>query len=66
VNDPYIGGSIVRRIGAPARGIHSVQVEINRALYLDEARVEMTTSAAQLTSNIDQLTRMLVAALTTS
>jgi N-formylglutamate deformylase len=66
VNDPYIGGSIVRRIGAPARGIHSVQVEINRALYLDEARVEMTTSAAQLTSNIDQVTRMLLAALTTS
>src|SRR5213075_1378204 len=32
VNDPYTGGTIVKRIGAPARGIHSVQVEINRAL----------------------------------
>jgi len=63
VNDPYVGGSIVRRIGAPARGIHSVQVEINRALYLDERRVEMTASAAQLIANIDELTRTLAAAV---
>jgi hypothetical protein len=40
VNDPYTGGTIVKRLGAPDRGVHSVQIEINRALYLDEKAVE--------------------------
>lgn len=60
VNDPYLGGVIVRRTGSPLRGIHSIQVEINRALYLDEQRVETTSSAVQLASTIDGLTRTLV------
>jgi N-formylglutamate deformylase len=60
VNDPYKGGTIVRRIGSPARGIHSVQVEINRALYLDEQLVEMTPAADQLAANLDRLTRILI------
>jgi N-formylglutamate deformylase len=59
VNDPYRGGTIVRRIGSPAQGIHSVQVEINRALYLDERLVETTASAARLAANLDRLTRTL-------
>jgi N-formylglutamate deformylase len=42
-NTPYTGGTIVARIGDPARGVHSVQIEINRALYLDEARVVKTS-----------------------
>ena len=60
LNDPYKGGTIVQRIGSPARGIHSVQVEINRALYLDEQLVEMTPAADQLAANIDGLTRILL------
>jgi N-formylglutamate amidohydrolase len=36
-NSPYAGGHIVERHGAPLRGIHALQVEIDRALYLDEA-----------------------------
>jgi N-formylglutamate deformylase len=63
VNAPYLGGVIVRRTGSPPRGIHSVQVEINRALYLDEQRVETTGSAIQLRNTIDALTRVLVASL---
>ncbi len=39
VNDPYQGGDIVARAGAPAEGRHSIQVEFNRALYMDEAAV---------------------------
>jgi N-formylglutamate deformylase len=37
VNDPYQGGDLVRAFGAPAAGVHSVQIEVNRALYMDEA-----------------------------
>lgn len=39
VNTPYAGGRIVKRIGDPAKGVHSIQIEINRRLYLDEAAV---------------------------
>lgn len=38
-NDPYQGGDLVAHIGAPTEGRHSVQVELNRALYLDERSV---------------------------
>lgn len=37
VNDPYKGFELVRRHGRPAEGRHSLQIEINRALYMDEA-----------------------------
>lgn len=37
VNEPYQGGDLVRSFGAPALGRHSIQVEINRGLYMDEA-----------------------------
>lgn len=36
INDPYKGGEIVRRFGRPALGRHSIQIEINRRLYMDE------------------------------
>jgi N-formylglutamate amidohydrolase len=36
-NTPYAGGHIVERHGSPARGVHAVQVEIDRSLYLDKA-----------------------------
>ena len=62
VNDPYKGGEIVKRVGDPAAGVHSVQVEVNRALYLDESRVEKTMGFAPLCVNLEGLTRRLVAA----
>jgi N-formylglutamate deformylase len=40
INEPYQGADIVRAHGHPARGRFSVQIEINRALYLDEATCE--------------------------
>ena len=37
LNDPYAGAHILERHGNPQNGTHSLQVEINRALYMDEA-----------------------------
>jgi N-formylglutamate amidohydrolase len=34
-NSPYAGGHIVERHGHPQRGVHAIQLEIDRALYLD-------------------------------
>ena len=38
-NVPYAGGFTTSRYGRPASGIHAVQVEIDRALYMDPARL---------------------------
>ena len=37
VNTPYQGGDLVAHFGQPAAGRHSVQVELNRGLYMNEA-----------------------------
>lgn len=37
INLPYNGADLVRAHSDPARGRHSLQIEINRALYMDEA-----------------------------
>jgi N-formylglutamate amidohydrolase len=39
-NDPYAGGFITRQYGRPADDVHVLQIEIARALYMDEARIE--------------------------
>jgi N-formylglutamate deformylase len=38
-NDPYAGGYITRHYGRPREGVHALQVELCRSLYMDEARV---------------------------
>lgn len=39
-NKPYAGGFITEHYGRPARGLHALQIEINRALYMDEVTLE--------------------------
>ena len=39
-NKPYAGGFITQNHGAPHRGQHAVQIEINRSLYMNEATLE--------------------------
>jgi len=36
LNDPYRGGEVVRHFGKPERGIHALQLEVNRSLYMNE------------------------------
>ena len=38
VNVPYKGAEIILRHGDPTGGRHSIQIEVNRALYMDEAK----------------------------
>jgi len=38
-NRPYAGGFITERYGIPSRGIHALQLEINRGLYMDEQKI---------------------------
>ena len=47
-NDPYKGVQLIARIGQPALRRHSLQVEIRRPLYMDEATRERNARFAQV------------------
>jgi N-formylglutamate amidohydrolase len=37
LNDPFAGGYVIARHARPGRGVHGLQIELNRAAYLDPA-----------------------------
>ena len=61
-NVPFAGAYIVQAYGRPARGRHALQVEIDRAIYLDEARVspnaQFDAVRDRLTAAIAQLSEL--------
>jgi N-formylglutamate deformylase len=61
LNHPYKGVELVRRYGDPARGRHSVQIEINRGLYMDERTFELTAGFEPLRDNLQVLVQALIA-----
>ncbi|MFO1308034.1 MAG: N-formylglutamate amidohydrolase [Burkholderiales bacterium] len=48
INDPYKGVELVRRHGRPAEGRHSLQIELKRTLYMDEATFAPNTGYARV------------------
>jgi N-formylglutamate amidohydrolase len=54
-NKPYAGGFITEHYGNPAAGLHSIQLELNRGLYMDERRYERSASFAQLKADLEAL-----------
>src|SRR5437879_10592617 len=59
VNDPYKGVELVRMHGRPAERRHSLQVEINRRLYMDESTLARHSGFATLQSNLERLLQSL-------
>ncbi len=59
MNEPYRGVELVRKYSNPLQGRHSVQIEVNRALYLDEASNEFHENAAALVEILESLTRFI-------
>jgi N-formylglutamate deformylase len=43
LNDPFKGVALIARLGWPAERRHSLQVEVHRGLYMDEATRERST-----------------------
>ncbi len=43
-NDPYAGGFITRHYGRPREGVHALQIEISRNLYMNEAKITKRSS----------------------
>jgi N-formylglutamate amidohydrolase len=54
-NKPYAGGFITEHYGNPTAGLHAVQLEINRSLYMDERRYQRSASFARLASEFEIL-----------
>jgi N-formylglutamate amidohydrolase len=63
VNRPYAGGFITEYYGNPVRGVQSLQLEINRALYLDEATLSRNKDFGKLTRTLTDLATKVFAAL---
>jgi N-formylglutamate deformylase len=61
INDPYKGVEIVRRHGRPTSGRHSLQIEINRRLYMDEGTLASNAGYASLEADLDRLAAVLAA-----
>ncbi len=61
VNQPFKGAEIIRRHGRPADNRHSIQIEINRRLYLNLQTLEPNAQFSQTKAAIDQLIRDLAA-----
>ena len=59
LNHPYKGVELVRRFGAPEQDRHSVQIEINRKLYMDEKTLELNAGYAPLKANLRSLVDVL-------
>ena len=60
-NKPYAGGFITEHYGNPAAGLHAIQLELNRALYMDERRYERAASFARVAADIEALAERLAA-----
>jgi N-formylglutamate amidohydrolase len=54
-NKPYAGGFITEHYGNPAAGLHAIQLELNRAIYMDERRREKGPRFAQVAADFAAL-----------
>jgi N-formylglutamate deformylase len=54
-NKPYAGGFITEHYGNPSAGLHAIQLELNRALYMDERRYEKLPQFDQLAAVLEGL-----------
>jgi N-formylglutamate amidohydrolase len=63
VNDPYKGVELVRAYSNPRAQRHSLQIELNKRLYMDEARLEKTPGFRDLQANLGKFLETLAAFL---
>lgn len=54
-NKPYAGGFITEHYGNPDAGVHVLQIEISRSLYMDERRLTLTSGFDQLQRDMIRL-----------
>lgn len=55
INDPFKGVELVRRYGCPPRGRTAIQIEINKALYMDEESGEKSKNFKILKGDLEKM-----------
>jgi N-formylglutamate deformylase len=60
INHPYKGVELVRRYSNPESGLHSLQLEINRKLYMDEQTLTLHAGSDRLKHDLQDLARELL------
>lgn len=51
-NRPYAGGYITEHYGRPLKGLHAIQIEINRSLYMDERLLKPSRGFGRLSRDL--------------
>ncbi len=59
-NKPYAGGFITEHYGRPSRGHHALQIEVNRALYMDETTYKRNANFAKVRRDLEHLTQTMI------
>ena len=54
-NDPYAGGYVTRHYGRPREGVHALQIEVARPLYMNEERIERLPGMERLRKDLTRL-----------
>jgi N-formylglutamate amidohydrolase len=60
-NAPYAGGYATRHYGRPGDGVHALQIEINRALYMDEVLIRRDAGMAEVSGAMTAVVESLAA-----
>jgi N-formylglutamate deformylase len=60
-NSPFAGGYITQAYGRPHQGVHALQIEIDRSLYMDEARIERRAEFGAVASALGRVVAELAA-----
>lgn len=58
-NKPYAGGFIAEHYGQPSRGLHALQLEVNRGLYMNEQTLARTAGFDRLSADLTRLVERL-------
>ena len=58
-NKPYAGGFITEHYGRPARGVHALQIEVNRSIYMNERTLQKTPAFRRVAADMGRLAHLL-------
>ncbi len=59
-NKPYAGGFITEHYGRPGRGLHALQIEVNRGLYMNERTFQKSAGFEALADDLTRFSAALV------
>jgi N-formylglutamate deformylase len=63
LNKPYAGGYITEHYGKPNEGVHALQIEVNRSLYMDEETLALRRDFLNLRADLTTLANSLIQTL---